>query len=101
MGYNGFCLFVALVVGITFLIGSRMPVTDTPQLPGIILGFFTIFDLLLMVSPLMLVLMVVISIFNLMRETTNFRRWTPLIFSAVMQGLLSVLFLTSITRPVG
>ena len=100
MGYNGFCLLVSLVVGITFLIGSQMPVSDTPQLPGIILGFFTIFDLLLMVSPLMLVVMVVVSIFNLMRETTGFRRWVPLIFSAIMQGLRSVLFLASLPQPV-
>lgn len=101
MVWNGFCLFVSLVVGITFLIASQMPVGTTPELPGIILFFFTLFDLLLMISPLMLVVMVLISIFNLMRETSNFRRWAPLIFSAIMQGLLSALFVASITQPVG
>ena len=35
-----------------------------------------------------------------MRESGNFRRWTPLVFSTIMQGLLSALFLASITRPV-
>ena len=101
MIYNGFCLFVSAIVGITFLIGSRMPATASPELPGIILIFFSIFDLLLMVSPLMLVVMVIISIFNLMRENTNFRRWMPLIISTIMQGLLSALLVTSITQPVG
>ena len=100
MIYNGFCLFVSAVVGITFLIGSQMPTTASPVLPGIILIFFSLFDILLMISPLMLVVMVLISIFNLMRESGNFRRWTPLVFSAIMQGLLSALFLASITRPV-
>lgn len=99
MVYNGVCLFVSLVVGITFLIGSQMPAAASPDLPGIILFFFTIFDLLLMVSPLMLVVMVIISIFNLMRESTNARRWGPLIFSTIMQGLLTALFVTSITQP--
>ena len=99
MVWNGFCLFVSLIVGITFLIGSQLPISDTPELPGIILFFFAIFDLLLMVSPLMLVVMVLISIFNLMKETSNARRWGPLIFSTIMQGLLTALFVTSITQP--
>ena len=77
-----------------------MPTTASPELPGIILIFFSLFDILLMISPLMLVVMVLISIFNLMRESGNFRRWTPLVFSTIMQGLLSALFLASITRPV-
>ena len=100
MIYNGFSLFVSIVVGITFLIGSQIPATASPELPGIILLFFSIFDLLLMVSPLMLVVMVILSIFNLMRENTNFRRWTPLVISTIMQGLLSALLVTSITQPV-
>lgn len=100
MIWNGICLFVSLVVGITFLIGSRMPVTTEVSLPGIILFFFTLFDILLMVSPVALVGLVLVSIFNLMRESSGFRRWAPLIFSALMQGLLSMLFVTSITQPV-
>ena len=100
MVYNGICIFVGLVVGITFLIGSQMPATASPQLPGIILFFFTIFDLLLMVSPLMLVTMVILSIFNLMRENTGFTRWASLIVSTITQGLLTALFVTSITQPV-
>ena len=100
MVYNGICIFVGLVVGITFLIGSQMPTTASPQLPGIILFFFTIFDLLLMVSPPMLVTMVILSIFNLMRENTGFTRWAPLIVSTITQGLLTALFVTSITQPV-
>lgn len=101
MIYNGFSLFVSLVVGITFLIGSQLAATGAPELPGIILFFFTFFDLLMFASPVMLVVMVVISIFNLMRETSNFRRWAPLVFSTVMQGLLAALFVSSITQPVG
>ncbi len=101
MVYNGFCLFVSLVVGITFFIGSQMPATATPELPGIILFFFAVFDLLLMISPLMIIVMVIISIFNLMRESSNVRRWGPLIFSTIMQGLLTALFVTSITQPAG
>lgn len=99
MIYNGFCLLTALVVGITFLIGSQMPVTAEVDLPGIILVFFTIFDLILMISPLMLVVMVIISIFNLMKENSRSRRFLPLVFTTIMQGLLSALFVTTITQP--
>lgn len=99
MIYNGFCLLVALVVGITFLIGSQMPADAEINLHPIILGFFTTFDILLMISPLMLVVMVIISIINLMRENTKSRRFIPLVFTTIMQGLLSALFLTTITQP--
>lgn len=98
--YNGFTLIVTLVVGVTFLIGSQTSSSAEVNLPGIILGFFTAFDLLLMVSPLMLVVMVLISIFNLMKENTKFRRFMPLVMSTILQGLLSALFVSTITQPV-
>ena len=97
--WNGFCLVVSLVVGVTFMIGSRMPAETEVALPGIILTFFTIFDVLLMISPLMLVVMVIVSIFNLMRENTMMRRFLPLIATAIIQGALSALLLVSITQP--
>lgn len=101
MIYNGFCLLISLIVGITFLIGSQMPVTAEVQLPDIIVVCFTIFDVLMMISPLMLVVMVVISIFNLIRENTKTRRFLPLVFSTIMQGLLSAFCLSALTQPAG
>ena len=101
MIYNGFCLLISLIVGITFLIGSQMPVTAEVQLPDIIVVCFTIFDILMMISPLMLVVMVVISIFNLIRENTKTRRFLPLVFSTIMQGLLSAFCLSALTQPAG
>lgn len=98
--YNGFCLLIALVVGITFLIGSQMPVTAEVQLPDIIVICFTIFDLIMMISPLMLVVMVVVCIFNLIRENTKTRRFLPLAFTTIMQGLLSALCVSALTRPI-
>ena len=100
MIYNGFCLLISLVVGITFLIGSQMPVTAEVQLPDIIIICFSIFDLLMMISPLMLVVMVIISIFNLIRENSKTRRFLPLVFTTIMQGLLSALCVSALTRPV-
>ena len=99
--YNGITLLVSIVVGITFLVGSMHPSDAQIDLPGIILVFFTIFDVLLMISPLMLVVMVLISIFSVMRGRTKTERFLPLTFSTIMQGLLSALLLTSITQPVG
>ena len=101
MIYNGFCLLISFIVGITFLIGSQMPVTAEVQLPDIIVVCFTIFDVLMMISPLMLVVMVVISIFNLIRENTKTRRFLPLVFSTIMQGLLSAFCLSALTQPAG
>ena len=100
MIYNGFCLLIALVVGITFLMGSQMPVTAEVQLPDIIVICFTIFDLIMMISTLMLVVMVVVCIFNLIRENTKTRRFLPLAFTTIMQGLLSALCVSALTRPV-
>lgn len=100
MIYNGICLLIALVVGITFLIGSQIPVTAEVQLPDIIVICFTIFDLIMMISPLMLVVMVVVCIFNLIRENTKTRRFLPLAFTTIMQGLLSALCVSALTRPV-
>ena len=100
MIYNGFCLLISLIVGITFLIGSQMPVTAEVQLPDIIVVCFTIFDVLMMISPVMLVAMVIISIFNLIRESSKARRFLPLVFSTIMQGLLSAFCVTALTQPV-
>ena len=99
MIWNGFSFLVFLVVGITFLIGSRMPSDAEVTLPGIILVFFTIFDILLMISPLMLVVLVIVSIFNLMRENTKMRRFLPLTATTIIQGAMSALLLVSITQP--
>ena len=100
MIWNSFCLFVTLVVGITFLIGSQLPATATVDLPPIILFFFTLFDLLLMISPLTLIVMVLISVFNVMKARSKAERFVPLVFSTIMQGLLTALFIVSITQPV-
>lgn len=100
MIYNGFCLLISLIVGITFLIGSQMPVTAEVQLPDVIVICFTIFDVLMMISPVMLVVMVIISIFNLIRENTKTKRFLPLIFTTIMQGLLSAFCVTALTQPV-
>ena len=99
--WNGVSLFVTLVVGITFLIGSRLPSTAEPDLPEIIKVFFTLFDLLLIISPLMLVVMVVLSLFSVMRGSSKTERFLPLVFSGLLQGALSALFLASITQPAG
>ena len=97
---NGLTLFISLVVGITFLIGSQMPATAEVHLPDIILYFFTLFDLLLMISPLTLIVMVLLSVFNVMKANSKFQRFFPLTFSTIMQGMLTALLLSSITQPV-
>ena len=99
MIWNGLTLLVALVVGMTFLWGSQQAVDAQVDLPGIILFFFTVFDLLLIISPLTLVVMIMISIFNVMRESDKMHRFLPLTLSAIVQGALTALFLTSITQP--
>ena len=99
MIWNGLTLLVTLVVGITFLIGSRLPSTAEPQLPGIIYLFFTLFDLLLIISPLTLIVMIILSIINVMRGRSKLDRFLPLTFSAILQGALTALLLASITQP--
>ena len=99
MIWNGLTLLVALVVGMTFLWGSQQAVDAQVSLPKIILSFFTLFDLLLIISPLTLVVMILLSIFNVMRENDNLHRFLPLTLSAIVQGVLTALFLTSITQP--
>ncbi len=101
MIWNGLTLLVFLVVGATFLIGSRLPAGTEPQLPDIILFFFALFDFLMIISPLTLVVTVLISVFNVMQSGSKTRRFLPLFFSAILQGALSALFLSSITQPVG
>ena len=97
--WNGLSLLVGLVVGLTFLWGSQQPVDAQVSLPKVILSFFTLFDLLLIISPLTLVVMILLSIFNVMRENDNLHRFLPLTLSAIVQGALTALFLTSITQP--
>lgn len=99
MVWNGATVLVALVVGLTFLWGSQQPADAQVSLPNIILTFFTMFDLLLIISPLTLVGMILISIFNVMRESDKLHRFLPLTVSAIVQGALTALFLTSITQP--
>ena len=43
--------------------------------------------------------MILISIFNVMRGNDKLHRFLPLAFSAVVQGALTALLLTSITQP--
>ena len=97
--WNGLTLVIALVVGLTFLWGSRQPVDAQVSLPKIILSCFTIFDLLMMISPLTLIAMVLISVFNVIRENDKMHRFLPLTLSAIVQGALSALFLISMTQP--
>ena len=99
MIWNGLTILVALVVGLTFLWGSRQASDAQVSLPNIILFFFTLFDLLLIISPLTLVAMILISIFNVMRDSDKLHRFLPLTVSAIVQGALTALFLTSITQP--
>ena len=97
--WNGLSLLVGLVVGLTFLWGSQQAVDAQVSLPNVILSFFTLFDLLLIISPLTLVVMILLSVFNVMRENDNLHRFLPLTLSAIVQGALTALFLTSITQP--
>ena len=99
MIWNGLTLAVMLIVGLTFLWGSQQPVDAQVSLPKVILSFFTLFDLLLIISPLTLVVMILLSIFNVMRENDNLHRFLPLTLRAIVQGALTALFLTSITQP--
>ena len=99
--YNSFCVFISLVVGIAFFNARRLPAgAPEPELSEFVLGCFAFFDFIMLISPVMLFLLAIVCIFNLIRETTNFRRFFPLIFSTITQGLLSALFLTTITRPI-
>lgn len=99
--WNGLTLLVGLVVGMTFMWGSRQAVDAQVDLPAVILFFFTLFDLLLIISPLTLVAMILVSIFNVMRENDKLHRFLPLTLSAIVQGALTALLLTSITQPAG
>lgn len=99
MIWNGFTLLVGLIVGVTFLWGSQQPVDAQVSLPKVILSCFTLFDLLLIISPLTLVAMIMISIFNVMRENDKLHRFLPLTVSALVQGAMSAMLLTSITQP--
>ena len=101
MVWNGLTLIVFLVVGVTFFVGSRLPADAGAELPDAIMFFFALFDLLMIISPLALVVTVLISVFNVMQSGSKMRRFLPLVFSGVIQGALSALFLTSITQPVG
>ena len=101
MVWNGLTLLVFLVVGATFFIGSRLPGDAGTELPDIIMFFFAIFDFLMIISPLTLIVTVLISVFNVLQSGSKMRRFLPLIFSGIIQGALSALFLASITRPVG
>ncbi len=101
MIWNGLTALVGLVVGVTFLWGSQQPVGAQVSLPDIILLFFTLFDLLLIISPLTLMAMILISVFNVMKESDKMHRFLPLTLSAIVQGAMTALFLTSITQPAG
>ena len=98
--WNALTLLVFLVVGITFFLGSRLPSTAQVDLPEIILTFFTIFDFLILISPVTLIVMVMVSIFSVIRGRTGTERFLPLTLSTILQGALSALLITSITQPV-
>ena len=98
--WNGFTLLVGLIVGLTFLWGSFQPADAQVALPDILLSCFTLFDFLLIISPVTIIVMVLLSVFNVIRESSKMRRFLPLTLSAVTQGAMTALFLTSITRPV-
>ncbi len=101
MIWNGLTLLVFLIVGVTFFIGSRQPSGSAADLPDFIMFIFALFDFLMIISPLTLAAMVLISVFNVMQSGSKMRRFLPLVFSTILQGALSALLLTSITRPVG
>ena len=48
-----------------------------------------------------LVAMILISVFNVMKESDKMHRFLPLTLSAIVQGAMTALFLTSITQPAG
>ncbi len=100
MVWNGLSLLVALVVGFTFLLASVRPAGAQPDVPDIIMFFFALFDFLLVISPLTLAVTVLISVFNVMQSGSKMRRFLPLTFSTILQGILTALLLTSITQPV-
>ena len=43
--------------------------------------------------------MILLSVFNVLRENDKLHRFLPLTLSAIVQGALTALFLTSITQP--
>ena len=53
----------------------------------------------MILSPLTLVVMVILSIFNVIRGSSKMERFLPLTFSTILQGALTALFLVSITQP--
>ena len=99
MIWNGLTVLVFLVVGLTFLWGSQQSPDAQPALPDFILFFFTMFDLLMIASPLTLIAMILLSIFNVMRESSKLHRFLPLTVSAIVQGALTFLLLSAITQP--
>ncbi len=100
MIWNGLTLLVFLVVGLTFLWGSQISADTQVNLPGVLLFFFTLFDLLMIISPLTLIVTVLLSVFNVLQTGTKLQRFLPLTLSAILQGALTALFLTSIMQPV-
>ncbi len=99
MIWNGLTVLVMAVVGVTFLWGSRQPADASVSLPPVILFFFTLFDLLMMISPLTLIAMILLSIFNVMKAGSKAERFLPLAFSAIVQGALTALLLSYMTQP--
>ena len=101
MIWNGFCLLVFIVVGLTFLWGSRQPVDAPIDPPSIIIYFFALFDMLMIISPLSVIVLSIISIFNVTRARSKTERFLPLICTVLIQGSLAALFLASLTQPAG
>ena len=100
MIWNGFTLLIGLIVALTFIWGSLQPAGEEAALPGFILIVFWIFDLLMKISPLTLAAMVLISVFNVLKDGSKKQRFLPLTVSALTQGALSALYLSAITRPI-
>ena len=101
MIWNGLTLCVMLAVGITFLVGSRMPADAEPEIPGIIRALFTVFDLLLVLSPLTLIATALLSVLNALKKGSKQERFLPLGFGLVVQGILSALFLSGVMQAGG
>ena len=94
---NGICLVVFLIVGIIFLWGSTRTPDAQVNVPRILVVVFAVFDILMVMSPIFMVVLLILSIMNIFTEGTKAQRFTPLVFTVIMQGALVSLLLSTIS----
>ena len=94
---NGICLVIFLIVGIVFLWGSTRTPDTQVNVPGILVAVFAVFDIMMVISPILMVILLILSIMNIFSGGTRLQRFTPLIFTVIMQGALTSLLLSTIS----